>query len=243
MRLTRRSRKGTRTKARVRRDKQSQAQTLQGLLKAADKDLLGDDALVLLDALEERGYEAIAFNLKKLISEIRAFNHLVPIEIIDIKARRVATYEDIKLALPRNAVERRMFRKIDGSGRRALAELGRFERTWNFLKKMIVSVIRVIDLPEVSWWTYQVSSRGSPINWPVISHGPAEGVDSGQVIIEPLVGARAGKRIVVSAADVHAKPDARGYAPGARAYLPPQMQGKRITSSQQYLREGPRRRW
>lgn len=235
----------------------SQRRVLQSLLKAADKNVLSDESLVLADALEDRGYVAISHALKKLVLDIQTFQELVPRPPQERQGWR--SEELIEMAPATTARARRLARSIGAweplgrarieqraSLRRVLNEMGRHRRTWSFLKKMITSVIEVMDQSsKIGWWIRPTRGHPRGMAWPVIFLRWAD--DKGrQAVVKPLIGDSQGKRVVIPAEVFHPYDPYKGpagtyaMAPGARAFLPPFVQGTRITHSLQYLREGPR---
>lgn len=228
----------------------SQRRVLQSLLKSADKNILSDETLVLADALEDIGYMAISHALKKLALDIQAFQELVP-EVF--QGQKLHPNERLQVNPAITARARRLEKSLRGdapegwaSGRRVHDEMGRHERTWSFLKKMISSVIEVMDqASKVGWWIRPTRGHPRGMAWPVIFLRWAD--DKGrQAIVKPLLGEERGKQVVVPSEAFHPFDPRKGpsgtyaMAPGSRAFLPPFVQGTRITSSLQYLREGPR---
>lgn len=228
----------------------------------------GNEALVLADALEEHGYVAISNALKKLALDIHTFRELIPrprerfpsqagrnpylfgdqweVEMLPAKttrARRLA----LSLSLGGTRVREGPPKLVSSaSSRRVLQEIGRHQRTWSYLEKAIFSILQIIDqASKIGWWIRL--TRGSPrgMAWPVIFIRWED--DKGrQALVEPLLGTDKGKQVVIPSEFFLPFDPRKGpasvytLAPGARAYLPPHAQGTRMTSSLQYLREGPR---
>jgi len=247
-----------RKEKRGRASRDASQQTLRKLVRAADDSVRSDDTLVLADALEERGYLAIANMLRKLVLDIRTFEELVPLP------QRARRHEDpslfIKVEPPTTARARRLFRTMGGvTGlegphvrvRGFLAELERHQRTWKFLKRMILDVIGVLDqATKIGWWIRVTRSHPRGMAWPVVFLRWSD--DKGrQVVVRPLLGEGRGGQVAIPIESFYSydpnkgPPSGTTMAPGSRSYLPPLVQGSRITASLQYLREGPRRtrRW
>lgn len=207
------------------RDNIADARRLKSLLEVAKKDPGGDAALILADAIEEHGYIAVARAVSKYTRDVRRLQDVT-------EGRRTwASYG-----------KRWQYRSEDwytNHERQAL------RRTWSFLVKMMESVIIVIGrTQELGWWlrTHGGQVRRRTFAWPVwivrrLDEGTAR-VDA-RVSVIPIIGADRGRTMIAWEHEVrdwtpHYRPPAV-LAPGAQAFLPPYVQGTRL-SSQQYLR-------